>query len=627
MVRADWHRRWALTLQRLDEAERTDPTVLAALAHHWFEAGDAGAAVPAAVAAGQAASAIGAATEAAVHWHRALLHWHRAGDAEASTGISHEIALIEGTTVLRLAGAYADLYELLAAERARATSDRVLRLWLDLGLAATSGRLGEIQPQVVPADQLDAVLDRLAVEPKRPLVRATLFWLWWDAYDADRHVVERIIDLLDEQADPAALPSDAVGIGLRRARFALRYGDAEGALQILSDILSRDDVLHPVNQPIVEALEVWLLFVLGRLEDCIEAGERVLTRLGSPELAGMNWAGIADNLAIAHAMAGNLDRAEELMRTVLGLGELYVHITTGCDLVTLLLVRGRTGEAEELLASIREHRLPGPGESGFGFGLTSQVVAARAQLASANSDYTAARELLAPVLGDPHLTTDSEYLWSVVLNAARLFDDPPTVEPMEQRVEWAAVVRDAAERVHQHGALGPAWAADVTAHLARALGEDTAEQWATIAGNWELLGAPIETALATLRLAERLAQDGQRDRAATTASSALATAEGAGALALTDRIRAAARRHRLRLDGVGPDSDGAHGLTAREREVLMLLAEGRTNDQIADGLFMSPKTASVHVSRIITKLGVANRTEAAAYAHRHGLASSSWKAR
>ena len=58
----------------------------------------------------------------------------------------------------------------------------------------------------------------------------------------------------------------------------------------------------------------------------------------------------------------------------------------------------------------------------------------------------------------------------------------------------------------------------------------------------------------------------------------------------------------------------------------MLLAEGRTNEQIADGLFMSPKTASVHVSRIITKLGVANRTEAAAYAHRHGLASSSGKA-
>ena len=80
--------------------------------------------MPAAVAAGQAASAIGAATESAVHWHRALLHWHRAGDAETSTGLSHETALIEGTTVLRLAGAYAELHEVLTAERARASSRR-----------------------------------------------------------------------------------------------------------------------------------------------------------------------------------------------------------------------------------------------------------------------------------------------------------------------------------------------------------------------------------------------------------------------------------------------------------------------------------------------------------------------
>ena len=90
---------------------------------------------------------------------------------------------------------------------------------------------------------------------------------------------------------------------------------------------------------------------------------------------------------------------------------------------------------------------------------------------------------------------------------------------------------------------------------------------------------------------------------------------------MAEQIRTVARRHRLRLDGVG-SGDGAHGLTAREREVLVLVADGRTNEQIAVELFMSPKTASVHVSRIISKLGVANRTEAAAYAHRQGLASS-----
>ena len=620
LTRAEWHRRWATVLQRLEGPERTDPRLLAASAHHWYHAGDPGAAVPAAVAAGQAASAIGAATESAVHWHRALLHWHRAGDAEASTGMSHEAALIEGTTVLRLSGAYPQFHEVLAAERARPASDGVLRLWLDLGLALVSGRLGENRPQVVPRDRLDAVLDRLATEPKRPLVRATLFVLWWDAYDADRAVVERIIDLLDAQADPSALPSDVVGVGLRRARFALTYGNAGEALHIVQDVLARDDAVHPVNRPVVESLHVWLLFVLGRVQDCIDAGERALTRLGSPELAGMNWAGIAENLAVAHALAGNLDRAEELMRTVLDLGELYVHVTTGCDLLALLALRGRRDEAQALLARILVHQLPGPGDAGFRFGLTSQVVAARARLAALEGDHAGARDLLRPVLVDPHLTTDSEYLWSVVLEASRLFDDPPSLEPAELRAQWAAVVENAAARVHKYGALGPVWTADLSAHLDRALEQDTVEQWELVVAGWEELGAPTEAALAMLRLAERLAQDGERGRATITASAALARAHGIGALALAHRSRAASRRRRLRLDGVGSD-DGAHGLTAREREVLMLLADGRTNEQIAAGLLMSPKTASVHVSRIITKLGVANRTEAAAYAHRNGLTS------
>jgi DNA-binding NarL/FixJ family response regulator len=61
------------------------------------------------------------------------------------------------------------------------------------------------------------------------------------------------------------------------------------------------------------------------------------------------------------------------------------------------------------------------------------------------------------------------------------------------------------------------------------------------------------------------------------------------------------------------------GLTPRELEVLVLVAEGRTNKAIGETLFMSEKTASVHVSRILAKLGVGGRVEAAAVAHRLGL--------
>ena len=64
------------------------------------------------------------------------------------------------------------------------------------------------------------------------------------------------------------------------------------------------------------------------------------------------------------------------------------------------------------------------------------------------------------------------------------------------------------------------------------------------------------------------------------------------------------------------------GLTDRELEVLVLVAEGLTNKEIGEHLFMSDKTASVHVSRILVKLGAANRTEAAASAQRLGLVGS-----
>ena len=89
-------------------------------------------------------------------------------------------------------------------------------------------------------------------------------------------------------------------------------------------------------------------------------------------------------------------------------------------------------------------------------------------------------------------------------------------------------------------------------------------------------------------------------------------------------------RARLRLDGApepaaaadaadGDDQDDPFGLTPRERQVLALVARGATNREIGAELFMAEKTASVHVSRILSKLDVRSRTQAAAVAHRLGL--------
>ena len=88
-----------------------------------------------------------------------------------------------------------------------------------------------------------------------------------------------------------------------------------------------------------------------------------------------------------------------------------------------------------------------------------------------------------------------------------------------------------------------------------------------------------------------------------------------------------ARRGRLRLqepvdEAAMPSASSpaaSLGLTQREAEVLALVAQGRTNRQIGQALSITPKTAGVHVSRILTKLGVAGRGEAAAVARRLGL--------
>jgi DNA-binding NarL/FixJ family response regulator len=64
---------------------------------------------------------------------------------------------------------------------------------------------------------------------------------------------------------------------------------------------------------------------------------------------------------------------------------------------------------------------------------------------------------------------------------------------------------------------------------------------------------------------------------------------------------------------------GSTELTPREREILALVAQGRTNGEVARQLFISTKTVSVHVSNILAKLGVTSRTEAATTAHRQGL--------
>ena len=169
--------------------------------------------------------------------------------------------------------------------------------------------------------------------------------------------------------------------------------------------------------------------------------------------------------------------------------------------------------------------------------------------------------------------------------------------------------------------------AQVVADHARATGHDEPALWAAAAAGWAALDHRFSEAVARWREgAAALAMGGS---AAASAREALRSAHRLacemGARPLVDAVEELAARGRIQLDPRdGGSSDGAAphalgALTTREREVLALLAAGRSNGEIAERLFISPKTASVHVTNIKDKLGVENRVEAATLATRLGL--------
>jgi DNA-binding CsgD family transcriptional regulator len=170
--------------------------------------------------------------------------------------------------------------------------------------------------------------------------------------------------------------------------------------------------------------------------------------------------------------------------------------------------------------------------------------------------------------------------------------------------------------------LGPearGWLARAEAEYERAQGTNAPQAWQAVL---DAFGPAYvyETARTRWRLAEALAEAGRRDEAEEQWRQAAQTADRLGAKPLRRALDDLARRARIGTAPDLPDAAVLASLTSREREVLRLIAAGRSNREIASVLFIAPKTASVHVSNILGKLGAASRTEAAAIAHREGLA-------
>jgi class 3 adenylate cyclase len=164
------------------------------------------------------------------------------------------------------------------------------------------------------------------------------------------------------------------------------------------------------------------------------------------------------------------------------------------------------------------------------------------------------------------------------------------------------------------------------AHAARIDGRQDPDAWRSAHSAWVALEQPYQAAVVAWRAGDALlAVRAPRDEVTVLLRDAHQVAEQLNARPLKGEVESLARRARVELTPKAaaeptPISATAElGLTAREEEVLGLVAMGLTNKQIAESLFISEKTASVHVSNILGKLGVASRVEAAGVAFRLGL--------
>ena len=612
---------------------------LSEIAFHWYAAHDMPRAFDAARMAAAAAEATYAFPEALAHYERALELWDQVPDAGSRAGLDRVDLLEAAASVARFQEPTRGIAHIRTALGLVPEATDPIRAGLlheRLGRYAWIAGLGELALEahrtavrLIPADPPSEARARAVAGLAQILMLqrryAESLALAEEAIDLARSTVARQIEghALNTRSQ------DRVHEGEVEEGLA----DLAEALRIAQEVGNLDDIGRAYGN------RIDLLDVAGRFEEAVVVafeGYAVARRLGLLTFFGAHYLCNAANLLYR---LGRWDESETAVRQAEEIGSMGINEILIRELLArLAMARGRFEEAGEGLRAARPlavQAADGP--------VIEPVHASLAELALWERHPNEAATVIASGLASMPETPDIRHLELYALGIraqadlaelARARRVPTEAEtPVAVGGELIAVVRQR----HALTVEWPALAAQTTAWMAlcdaehqRLVGIPAPDAWRVSAEAWEAVGRPYPAAYARWRQAEALlAGRGDRKIAAAALIAAVETATRLGAEPLRSEAEALALRARLTLVNEPPpaaevpDDDAARlGLTAREREVLALVAAGRTNRQIGEELFISEKTAGVHVSNILGKLGVAGRGEAAAVAHQLGLAGT-----
>ena len=605
----------ALLHRRYAEALTAAPGELhqARLAHHWRLAGEPQRALPAAVAAAQEAERLYGYAEAHRHWSVAVELAEGLPDAERATLLRHAAEAAHHCG--EYARALALLEKLAAIDVDQTACELHIRRARYLAAAGRSA-LAEAEYQ--------RALDAADCSPRQ---RAT----------AAAHLAELLLQL-GRYADAGQWAKEALSLAEQAedattevvlASMALGFSEAyrqdpDAGLAVLRRALATAERAGRPEDVALAYLHLAELLTgpLNRMEEGV-----VVARRGAERVAELGLGRSYETRLLAIATnglfrVGQWAEAEKVVAAALR------HRPSGTDAVELLLARCRLSVGYgDIEAADRDLDAVATMLAGGGARHVIPLLTLRAGLAMWQGRHDVARHAVQRGLTETRsddLVIVAVLVWhglraEAEAKASRTPVDDNAVRRLRQIVDRVAEksVR-AAQPVRD---VVDGYLALCAAEVSR-LDVTDPDLWARAAAEWDHRNHPYPAAYSRLRQAEALLA--RRRRTATAGKllrQAYQTTQGLGAVPLTEEIRTLAGRARVTLEDAGPlgarESDGDGGaelaaLTAREREVLAAVAEGLTNREIGQRLYISERTIGVHVSHIFDKLQVRTRVQASA---------------